>query len=140
MLKSILNIFAPKKAEPKFLSILIIEDNEVDQRIAGAAVERGGYQVIKAYDGKTGLDLARAHRPALIILDYNLPDLNGPYVCKLLKNDEQTRNIPVLFLTSMTSPDSILNCYEEGGENYLSKPINSKFLLKQIELTLKDKI
>ncbi len=137
--KSILRVFLPNKIQKKFISILIIEDNEVDQRVASAAVERGGYTVLKAYNGQTGLEMARLHSPDLIILDYNLPDINGPEVCKILKSEDKTRTIPVLFLTSMTNPDSILDCYEYGGENYLSKPINPKFLLKQIDLTLKDK-
>ncbi len=121
------------------ITILVIEDNEVDQRMACAALERGGYQALKAYDGKTGLELAKQHLPGLIILDYNLPDTKGPELCKILKNHYDTQHIPVLFLTSMDTPDSIIDCYEQGGENYLSKPISSKDLLKQIELTLKDR-
>ena len=121
------------------IKILIIEDNEVDMKVACAAVERGGYSTFRASDGKTGLSMTRQFLPDLIILDYNLPDYKGPEVCKALKIDTATSRIPVLFLTSMTSPGSIIDCYEQGGENYLAKPINSKFLLKQIDQALKDK-
>ena len=138
-LRSLLSIFLPKKAKNKSFSILVIDDNEVDQRVACAAVERGGYTALKAYDGESGLDMARRHKPDLIILDYQMPGLKGPEVCKILKSEELTRSIPVLFLTSLTSPGSVIDCYEQGGENYLSKPINPKFLLKQIDLVLKDK-
>ena len=123
----------------KHIKILVVEDNEVDMKVACAAVERGGYSALKAYDGKTGLSMSKEFLPDLIILDYNLPDCKGPDICKTLKGDTSTSRIPVLFLTSMSSPGSIIDCYEQGGENYLSKPINPKFLLKQIDQALKDK-
>ena len=137
ILNKVLNIFKPK-VNNRHITILVIDDGEVDQKVACAAVERGGYSVLKAYDGRSGIDLAR-QQPDLIVLDYNLPDINGPEVCKILKADELTSNIPVLFLTTMDSPVSIINCYEQGGENYLAKPISPQLLLKQIDLTLNDK-
>ena len=118
--------------------ILIIEDSALDMKIACAAVERGGYGVLTASDGKSGLALARAHQPDLILLDYNLPDIQGPKICSRLKEHATTRGIPVLFLTSQDSPDSVLDCYEQGAANYLAKPISPAHLLKQIQLTLKE--
>jgi two-component system cell cycle response regulator len=73
----------------------------------------------------------------LVILDYNLPDIKGPEVCKLLKAHADTNYIPVLFLSSLTGSDNIISCFEQG-ENYLAKPISTKLLLKQIDLMLKD--
>jgi len=73
----------------------------------------------------------------LIILDYNLPDIKGPEVCRLLKAHTDTSHIPVLFLTSLTGPDNVINCFEQG-ENYLAKPITPKLLLKQIDSILKE--
>ena len=137
--RSLLRIFLPKKIEQKSVSVLVIDDSEVDLRIACAAVERGGYHALKAHDGESGLDMARAHKPDLIILDYDMPGIKGHEVCKILKSEEQTRGIPVLFLTSLTSPGSVIDCYEQGGENYLAKPIDPNFLLKEIDLALKDK-
>jgi DNA-binding response OmpR family regulator len=131
--------FAPKAPDNKHIKILIIEDSEVDQKLVSTTVIRGGFTSLSAYEGNAGFILAKENKPDLIILDYNLPDIKGPVVCKMLKSEEQTKHIPVLFLTSMDTPGSIINCYEEGGENYLSKPINAKFLLEQINLALKDK-
>jgi len=136
MLDKILSIINPKALQ-KHIKILVIEDTEVDQRVACAAIERGGYTALKAGNGKTGLEMAREHKPNLIILDYNLPDTLGPDLCKVLKADEKTSNIPVLFLTSLTGPDNIIKCFEQG-ENYLAKPISVKLLLKQIDSILKD--
>ena len=136
MLSKILSIFKPKTAQ-KHIKILVIEDTEVDQRVACAAIERGGYTALKANNGKSGFEMAKEHKPSLIILDYNLPDIKGPEVCQLLKAHYDTQNIPVLFLTSMTDPDDVINCFEQG-ENYLAKPISPKLLLKQIDSILKD--
>lgn len=133
-----MGIFKPTP-DNKGIRILIIDDSPVDQKIASQAVLKGGYTALTAGDGKTGIQMAKEHLPDLIILDYNLPDINGPEICKALKAEEATNRIPVLFLTSMTSPGSIIDCYEQGGENYLSKPINPKFLLKQIDQALKDR-
>jgi CheY-like chemotaxis protein len=116
---------------------LVIDDTDVDRRVACAAIERGGYTALKAVDGRSGFELAKEQKPDLIILDYNLPDIQGPEVCRLLKAHQDTQKIPVLFLTSLTDPDSVVRCFEQG-ENYLSKPISVKLLLKQIDSILKD--
>ena len=136
MLSKILSVFKPKLLQ-KHIKVLVIEDTEVDQRLACAAIELGGYTALKAIDGKSGFELAKAQKPDLIILDYNLPDIKGPEVCRLLKAHADTTHIPVLFLTSLTDPDYVVNCFEQG-ENYLSKPISTKLLLKQINIILKD--
>ena len=117
----------------------MIEDTEVDQRISCAAIERGGYTALKANDGKSGFAMAKEHKPNLIILDYNLPDIKGPELCKVLKMNLDTQEIPVLYLTSLTGPDDVISCFEQG-ENYLSKPISVKLLLKQINSILKNAI
>jgi len=134
MLSKILSIFKPKEA-PKKIKVLVIEDTEVDQRLACAAIEQGGYTSLKANDGRSGFELAKEEKPDLIILDYNLPDIKGPEVCKLLKAHMDTQDIPVLYLTSLTGPDNVIKCFEQG-ENYLAKPISAKLLLKQINLIL----
>jgi len=136
MINKLLTIFKPKALQ-KNIKVLVIEDTEVDQRLACAAIERGGYTAIKANNGNSGYEMAKEQKPQLIILDYNLPDIKGPEVCKLLKANSETQQIPVLFLTSLTGPDNVIKCFEQG-ENYLSKPISSKLLLKQIDFILKD--
>ena len=136
MLNKIISLFQPK-IEHKHVKVLIIDDTEVDRRIACAAIERGGYTALKAIDGKSGYELAKAEKPHLIILDYNLPDTKGPDLCKLLKANLDTHHIPVLYLTSMTGPENVIHCFEQG-ENFLAKPISVKLLLKQITSIVKD--
>jgi len=134
MLDKIKSFFQPKPTQ-KNIKILVIDDAPVDQRVACEAIERGGYTALKASDGKRGIELARQENPHLIILDYNLPDIKGPEVCRHLKAHLDTHEIPVLFLTGLTGPDNVINCYEQG-ENYLAKPISPKLLLKQIDSIL----
>jgi DNA-binding response OmpR family regulator len=136
MLNKILSIFAPKVSQ-KHIKILVIDDTPVDQRVACAAIDRGGYTSMKADNGKSGFELAKVEKPNLIILDYNLPDIKGPELCKLLKSHLDTQYIPVLFLTSMTGPENVINCFEQG-ENYLAKPITVNLLLKQIDSIIKN--
>jgi DNA-binding response OmpR family regulator len=136
MLSKIMSIIKPR-VQQKHIKVLVIEDTDVDQRLACAAIERGGFTALKAADGKTGFEIAKQEKPNLIILDYNLPDIKGPELCKLLKAHLDTAKIPVLFLTSLTDPDYVVNCFEQG-ENYLSKPISIDILLKQIDSILKD--
>lgn len=139
VLEKIKEIFSQPVPNNQHIKILVIEDNLVDMKIACEAIRRGGYSAVQAFDGKTGIEKAQALLPDLIIMDYNLPDSTGPQNCRILKHDDHTKHIPVLFLTSMSSPSSVIDCYEQGGENYLYKPIKPKFLLKQIEQTLKDR-
>src|ERR1044072_1193514 len=98
-----LSIFLPKRAA-KNVKILVIDDGEVDSRVTCSALEQGGYTALKANRGTIGFELAKKEQPQLIVLDYNLPDMTGPDLCKLLKMHDTTQRIPVLFLTSMETP------------------------------------
>ncbi len=134
MLGKMFSMFKPP-IQQKHIKVLVIEDTQVDQHLVCSTIEKGGYTALKSDNGKDGFELAKKEKPNLIILDYNLPDLKGPEVCKLLKTHFDTQNIPVIFLTSLTDPDYVVNCFEQG-ENYLAKPISSKLLLKQINSIL----
>jgi two-component system alkaline phosphatase synthesis response regulator PhoP len=135
MLFRILSFLRPRP-DNSHIKVLVIEDTEVDQRITCAAIERGGYRALRAQDGRSGFELAKTQKPDLVILDFNLPDIKGPEVCKLLKTHYDTRQIPVLFLTSFTEPENVIQCFEHG-ENYLAKPVSGRLLLKQIDSILK---
>ncbi len=137
-LRKIRQFFAPKPTRKKS-RILVIDDNPTDQKIISSALSRGGYGVLNAVDGKTGLAKTRELLPDLVILDYNLPDAKGSEICQAIKADKITCGIPVLFLTWIDSPGSIIDMYEQGASNYLAKPINPRFLIDQVEMALKDK-
>ena len=113
-------------------SILVIEDSEADRMLIQRTLGKRNYSVIVAYDGEAGLKLVHEHKFDLIILDYLLPGMNGVEICKILKEDGRTRNIPVIFLTVVEAGEVILECYGAGAEFYMHKPIDSKYLLKEV--------
>ena len=118
--------------------ILIVDDGEVERKYISRALEKGGYQVVTAENGEMGLKLAMEEKPDLVLLDFIMPGIHGDAVCKRLKMDEKTKRIPVVFLTGSVKPASVIQSYESGAEYYLSKPIGSKELLKQVEMILSE--
>jgi CheY-like chemotaxis protein len=120
-------------------TVLVIDDGEVERKYISASLEKGGYKVVTAEEGETGLKIAKEIKPQLILLDFIMPGLRGDAVCQRLKMSDETRNIPVIFLTGSVKPQNIIDSYESGAEYYLSKPIGTKELLKQVGLILRDK-
>ncbi len=120
--------------------ILFIEDNEVERRLIEKILTRREYRVILSSNGEAGLEIAQKEKPDLILLDVVLPGISGLEVCKRLKQDEETKNIPIIFLTGMDTPKNLIDCYEYGAEDFLNKAISPRLLIHQIELTLQDYI
>lgn len=121
-------------------TILIVED-EPTQRIAfQKIVEKAGYRTLLAEDGKQGLMLAYEHKPDLILLDVVMPKSDGVEVCRQLKSNSSTRATPIIFLTGKNSPDDVVQHFEMGGDMHLSKPINAKELVDQIQKTFLNNI
>ena len=139
MFDKIKNLFAGRdKVHLSETSILIVDDSEVDRKVIESALIKHGFKTITARNGQEGLDLAKAKRPSLIVLDCEMPVMNGPDMCQHLKNDEATERIPVLFLTSIDTPKNIVECFQLDAENFLSKPVNVKVLTSQIDQILRD--
>jgi CheY-like chemotaxis protein len=139
MLSLIKSWFKKSENPSSLIKILVIEDSPVDQKVAQKAIEKGGYHVLIANNAQEGIELAKTHIPDLIILDFQLPDMKGTDVCLRLKHISTTAEIPVLFLTGQDSDANVLDCYEKGAENYLSKPISPSLLSKYINDILRDK-
>lgn len=118
--------------------ILFIDDNEVDRRLVEKILTKRAYRVILSSNGEAGLEIAQKEKPDLILLDVVLPGISGIEVCKRLKKDEETKNIPIIFLTEMDTPKNLIDCYEYGAEDFLNKSISPRLLIHQIEQTLQD--
>ncbi len=118
-------------------SILIIDDDEMLLKTIKGILLPSGYSVLSANTGEKGLQVARLQKPDLIILDVILPGIKGREVCMTLKEDEQTKNIPVIFLTSKNSPDDVYAEIAAGGAAHLTKPMHSKILMAEIKKVLK---
>ncbi len=117
--------------------VLVVDSNRMDLASTARAVIDGGYNVLKASNGKSGLASAVQHKPDLIIFDFKLEDMPGHDFCHQLKTEAATQEIPVIVLTDVNTSQAILDAYEQGVEDYFLKPINRKFLLNEIDRVLR---
>ena len=109
--------------------ILIVEDNELNMKLLNDVLEAYGYEIIKTDSGLAVLDLARQHRPDLILIDIQLPDISGLEAVRQLKQDAQTKVIPVIAVTAFAMKGDEERIRQGGCEAYLSKPISvAKFM------------
>lgn len=113
--------------------ILIIDD-EVDLvETLKFRLECKGFEVVEAFDGQEGLARARSARPDLLILDVMLPKMDGYHICRLLKSDEQFKNIPIIMLTARSQETDKQAGLEHGADAYIPKPFEPKYLMEKIE-------
>lgn len=113
--------------------ILIVDDNEIDLKLIQKTVEKIGHQALTAENGKIGYEIAKRDKPDLILSDCRMPEMGGVEMCKHLKNDPDTKNIPLVFLTNVETPKNVIECFNMGVENYICKPIRPKVLTSQIK-------
>lgn len=117
--------------------ILIVEDERDIADLVGFNLERAGYEVIKAHDGITGVELAIQKRPDLIILDLMLPGKDGYGVFKEIRRDSRSRDIPVIMLTARAQTEDRIQGLEAGADDYLTKPFSPKELMLRVQAVLK---
>ncbi len=110
-------------------TVLIVEDNELNMKLFHDLLEAHGYQTVGTRNGIEALDLARKHRPNLILMDIQLPEVSGLEVTKWLKDDPDLKAIPVVAVTAFAMKGDEERIREGGCEAYLSKPISvGKFI------------
>ncbi len=110
-------------------TVLIVEDNELNMKLFNDLLEAHGYLTVQTRSGVEAIDLARRHRPDLILMDIQLPEISGLEVTKWLKDDEELRAIPVIAITAFAMKGDEEKIRQGGCEAYLSKPISVvKFL------------
>jgi two-component system, cell cycle response regulator DivK len=114
-------------------TILIVEDNELNMKLFNDLLEAHGYDVIQTRDGLSALDLARQHKPDLILMDIQLPEVSGIEVTKWLKEDDELRHIPVIAVTAFAMKGDEEKIREGGCEAYISKPISVISFLQTID-------
>ena len=105
-------------------TVLIVEDNELNMKLFNDLLEAHGYATLKTSHGIEAMELARAHKPDLILMDIQLPEVSGLEVTKWLKEDEELRAIPVIAVTAFAMKGDEERIREGGCEAYLSKPIS----------------
>ncbi|MEJ5245918.1 MAG: hybrid sensor histidine kinase/response regulator [Bacteroidota bacterium] len=116
-------------------TILVVDDQPQNIRLIGTLL-REHYNLLIADNGPKAIETARGKSPDLILLDIMMPDMSGFEVCEILKNDELTREIPIIFLTAKTETEDILKAFEIGGVDYVTKPFNALEVMARIKTHL----
>jgi len=113
--------------------LLLTEDDEFSRDMLVRRLEKAGYEMIAACDGKEALQLARQHRPDLILMDLDMPVMDGKSAIRALKSDPHTFRIPVLVLTAHATTNYVADAMEAGCGAYETKPIVLRRLIERIE-------
>jgi CheY-like chemotaxis protein len=113
--------------------ILLVEDNDMNRDMLSRRLERRGYTVITAVDGKQGHALAQAEMPDLILMDIGLPEMDGWEVTRLLKSNPQTQHIPIIALTAHALVTDRQRSFEAGCDDYDTKPVEFGRLSEKME-------
>lgn len=118
------------------VSILIVEDNTTNMRVLMDFLGDKGYNFLVAQDGAKGVRVALRRKPDLILLDINLPELNGYDVCKTIRQHEETKNTPIVFMSALSRKDAQHLTTEAGGNDYLPKPFQKNEVIEMVETHL----
>ena len=114
---------------PKQKKILVVDDERHIVRLVQVNLERQGYQVVSAFDGREALKKVESERPDLIVLDVMMPHMDGFEVLKRLKSEDKTKDIPVVMLTAKAQDADVFRGWASGVDCYLTKPFNPIELL-----------
>ena len=117
-------------------TILIIEDNDLNMKLITTLLKLKNYQTIEAVDAETGIQLAREHHPDLILMDIQLPNMDGLTATRVIKNDSAMKDIPVVALTGHAMPGDAEKALDAGCVSHIAKPIDTRGLLKSISQVL----
>lgn len=119
--------------------ILLIDDHQTVFRLLEAIVRIKGYELLYADCGQQGIVMARDEQPDLILLDVMMPDLDGFKVCQYLKDNDETKHIPVMFLTARGAEDDLATGRKVGADGFMTKPFQTMDVLNQVEKILAKK-
>ncbi len=114
-------------------TVLVVEDNELNMKLFHDLLEAHGIETVETRDGSEVLDLARKHKPDLILMDVQLPEVSGLEVTKWLKDDEELKTIPVIAVTAFAMKGDEQKIRDGGCEDYISKPISVTNFIEVIQ-------
>jgi two-component system, cell cycle response regulator DivK len=123
----------PNRNTSRGRKILIVEDNVLNMKLFNDVLIAHGYETLQSRDGPEALQLARRHRPDLILMDIQLPEVSGLQVTRWLKEDQELRIIPVIAITAFAMKGDEQKIREGGCEGYIAKPISIAGFLATIE-------
>jgi len=113
--------------------ILIVDDDNTNLQVIGSFLYNKNYKIILAKNGNDALKSVENNHPDLILLDIMMPGMNGYEVCEKLKDNNQTKDIPIMFLTAKTETKDIIKGFKTGGVDYITKPFIKEELLARIQ-------
>jgi two-component system cell cycle response regulator DivK len=113
--------------------ILVVEDQEDNRRILRDLLASAGYEIVEAVTGKEGVSMAQMHRPDLIIMDIQMPEMDGYEATRQIKANSALRDIPIIAVTSYALSGDDKKAYEAGCVDYITKPFSPRQLLAKIE-------
>jgi diguanylate cyclase (GGDEF)-like protein len=116
--------------------VLVVEDSRFQARFLRALLEKHHYGVRVARNGQEGLDALKNERPSLILSDIVMPVMDGFEMCRIIKSQDELKQIPVVLLTTQSRPQDVLRGLESGADSYVTKPYDENTLLSTIERTL----
>lgn len=120
-------------------TVLIVEDNELNLKLFNDLLEAHGYVTVQTRNGMEAIELARLHRPDLILMDIQLPEVSGLQVTQWIKSDEELKHIPVIAITAFAMKGDEEKMRQGGCEAYLSKPISVVKFLETVKSFLGDR-
>ena len=113
--------------------VLLVDDMLMIHRIVGQVLKDSGYKVLKAENGKIGYEMAKTWKPDLIIMDIEMPVMDGFEATRLIKSDAAICHIPLIILTSLGSEDDMSKAEEAGANYFLNKPLSRDDLIKTVD-------
>lgn len=117
--------------------LLVVEDDRLSLKVLRQLLAARGYDVLQASGGWDAISRARHEQPDLIVMDLRLPDISGLDATRLLKKNDQTKNIPIIAVTAFVTPSFEATAFENGCDAYIAKPINIESLLQTVESILR---
>jgi two-component system cell cycle response regulator DivK len=112
--------------------ILIVEDNEMNRKLARDVLQFKGYRTLEAETGEAGVELAIERKPDLILMDYQLPGIDGIEAFRRIRADATTAHIPIVAVTASAMPEEALKMKEAGFDGFQTKPLNLKAFMQAV--------
>lgn len=116
--------------------VMIIDDNETNVKLLDLVLTKAGFKTDKIINPKFAFDIIKETKPALILLDINMPEVNGLKLCKMLKKDAETRDIPIIFVSSLSDVKYIAGGLAIGAVDYIKKPIKPDEVIARVSVQM----